>query len=574
MRLSKYFLPTLKENPTEAEVVSHRLLVRSGMIRKLTSGIYTYLPLGLRGINKTADIIREELNRANCMEVLMPMVQPADLWRQTGRWNEYGKELLRLKDRHSRDYCLGPTHEEVITDLVRREVGSYRQLPLNLYQIQTKFRDEIRPRFGLMRCREFIMKDAYSFDRDEAGAEDTYKGMFKAYTRIFQRLGLDFRSVQADSGAIGGSFSHEFMVLADTGEDTIAVCTKCDFAANLEKAPVHAPRAASVEDCPDLEMVETPGMHTVQKVADFLQIAPGKVIKTLLFAADGEPVAALIPGDRELNEVKLKNHLRVTELDLATPEQVREWSGAEVGFAGPKDLEIRTIIADNLLLKEKDWVTGANQKDMHLRHVDLERDVSVREYADLVNIVETDPCPECDADIRFHKGIEVGHIFKLGTKYSRALEALFLDDQGNEQEMIMGCYGIGVGRLLAAAIEQNHDESGIIFPPSISPFELVIIVVNAKDQHVLGKAEELYARIQELDIDVLLDDREERPGFKFKDADLVGYPMQLIIGARGIEKNVVEAKDRKTGERIELPLEEFRAAFEDFRSRVWQGWGL
>ncbi|MCF8039928.1 MAG: proline--tRNA ligase, partial [Desulfohalobiaceae bacterium] len=324
----------------------------------------------------------------------------------------------------------------------------------------------------------------------------------------------------------------------------------------------------------DPELVETPGMHTVVQVADFLQIPPRKVIKTLLYAADGQPAAALIPGDRELNEVKLKNHLQVTELNLASPEQVREWTGAEVGFAGPRDLGIKAIIADNLLSRETDLVAGANQSDMHLRHVDLARDVPVQEYADLVNITETDPCPECEADISFYKGIEVGHIFKLGAKYSRAMEAVFLDDQGHEQEMIMGCYGIGVGRLLAAAIEQNHDENGIIFPPSISPFELVIIAVNAKDERVLGKAEELYALIKDLDIDVLLDDREERPGFKFKDADLAGYSMQLIVGARGIEKNLVEAKDRRTGERIELPLEGFTAAFQDFRSRVWQGWGL
>lgn len=574
MKLSRYYLPTLKENPAEAEVVSHRLLVRAGMIRKLTSGIYTYLPLGLRGITKTANIIREELNRANCLEVLMPMVQPADLWEQTERWDEYGKELLRLKDRHARDYCLGPTHEEVITDLVRRDVGSYRQLPLNLYQIQTKFRDEIRPRFGLMRCREFIMKDGYSFDRNEAGAEKTYQEMFEAYTRIFQRLGLEFRAVQADSGAIGGSFSHEFMVLAETGEDTIAVCTTCSFAANLEKAEVRDLREDTTESCADPELVETPDMHTVQKVAAFLQVPDRKIIKTMLYDADGEPVAALIPGDRELNEVKLKNHLQATELNLAAPEQIREWTGAGVGFAGPRDLGIKTIVADNLLCKETDWVAGANQSDMHLKHLDLTRDVRVSDYTDLVNILERDSCPECEAGIRFHKGIEVGHIFKLGAKYSRAMEAVFLDDKGHEQEMIMGCYGIGVGRVLAAAIEQNHDENGIIFPPSIAPFEIVIIALNVKDEQVLDQAEAIYSRIKRLNSDVLLDDREERPGFKFKDADLLGYPLQVIVGAKGIARGVVEVKDRRTGDRQELPLEGFIDAFETFRARVWQGWGL
>ncbi len=574
MRLSNYYLPTLKENPAEAEVVSHRLLVRAGMIRKLTSGIYTYLPLGLKSINKTADIIKQELNRAGCLEVLMPMVQPADLWQETGRWEEYGKELLRLRDRHARDSCLGPTHEEVITDLIRRDVHSYRQLPVNLYQVQTKFRDEIRPRFGLMRCREFIMKDAYSFDRDEAGAERTYMQMFEAYTRIFQRLGLDFRSVQADSGTIGGSFSHEFMVLAETGEDTIAVCSKCTFAANLEKAKVTDARPKCRETCAESEPVKTPDMHTVQKVADFLQAHPRKIIKTMLYEADGKAVAALVPGDRELNEVKLKNYLNAVELKLASPEQVVAWSRAKVGFAGPKDLEVQTIVADTLLSKETDWITGANQDEYHLRHVDLKRDVRLAGYADLVNIRETDPCPDCAAAVSFYKGIEVGHIFKLGAKYSRSMQATFLDEKGEEKEIIMGCYGIGVGRLVAAAIEQNHDENGIIFPPSIAPFETALIALNVQDQEVLAKAEEFYALLESMGIDVLFDDRDERPGFKFKDADLAGYPMQVIVGGKGLGKGVIEVKDRRTGDRSELPMNDFAASFQNWRHQVWQGWGL
>ena len=574
MRLSKYYLPTLKENPSEAEVVSHRLLVRAGMIRKLTSGIYTYLPLGLKSIDKTANIIREELNRAGCLEVLMPMVQPADLWKETGRWEEYGKELLRLQDRHLRDSCLGPTHEEVITDLIRRDVHSYRQLPVNLYQVQTKFRDEIRPRFGLMRCREFIMKDGYSFDRDEAGAERTYMQMFEAYTRIFQRLGLDFRSVQADSGAIGGSFSHEFMVLAETGEDTIAVCSSCTFAANLEKAKVADPRPTCRETCAEAEPVQTPDMHTVQKVADFLDVAPRKIVKTMLYEADGRAVAALVPGDRELNEVKLKNYLNAVELKLATPEQVVAWTRAKVGFAGPKDLDVQTIVADTLLSKETDWITGANQDEYHLRHVDLKRDVRLAGFADLVNIRESDPCPDCGAAVTFYKGIEVGHIFKLGAKYSRSMQATFLDEKGEEKEIIMGCYGIGVGRLVAAAIEQNHDENGILFPPSIAPFETVLIALNAQDRTVMAKAEECYGLLQDRGIDVLFDDRDERPGFKFKDADLAGYPLQIIIGGKGLEKGVAEVKDRRTGERGELPLDDFAASFDAWRQKVWQGWGL
>ena len=574
MRLSKYYFPTLKENPAEAEVVSHRLLVRAGMIRKLTSGIYTYLPLGLKSIDKTADIIREELNRAGCLEVLMPMVQPADLWKETGRWEEYGKELLRLQDRHFRGSCLGPTHEEVITDLIRRDVHSYRQLPVNLYQVQTKFRDEIRPRFGLMRCREFIMKDGYSFDRDEAGAERTYMQMFEAYTRIFQRLGLDFRSVQADSGAIGGSFSHEFMVLAETGEDTIAVCSQCTFAANLEKAKVTDPRPKCRETCAEAEPVKTPDMHTVQKVADFLEVAPRKIVKTMLYDADGVAVAALVPGDRELNEVKLKNYLNAVELKLATPEQVVAWTRAKVGFAGPKDLDVQTIVADTLLSKETDWITGANQDEYHLRHVDLKRDVRLAGFADLVNIREFDPCPDCGASVNFYKGIEVGHIFKLGAKYSRSMQATFLDEKGEEKEIIMGCYGIGVGRLVAAAIEQNHDENGIIFPPSIAPFETVLIALNVQDRGVMAQAEECYGLLQNRGIDVLFDDRDERPGFKFKDADLAGYPLQVIIGGKGLEKGVAEVKDRRTGERGELPLDDFAASFDNWRQNVWQGWGL
>lgn len=574
MRLSTYYLPTLKENPAEAEVVSHRLLVRSGMIRKLTSGIYTYLPLGLKSINKTADIIREELNRAGCLEVLMPMVQPADLWQESGRWEEYGKELLRLKDRQERDSCLGPTHEEVITDLIRRDIHSYKQLPVNLYQVQTKFRDEIRPRFGLMRCREFIMKDGYSFDRDEAGAERTYMQMFEAYTRIFQRLGLDFRSVQADSGAIGGSFSHEFMVLAETGEDTIAVCSTCTFAANLEKAKVTDSRPKCKDCCSESEAVKTPDMHSVQKVADFLEIPPHKVVKTMLYEADGQPVAALIPGDRELNEVKLKNYLTATELKLASPEQVEAWTRTKVGFAGPKDLQVPTIVADSLLSKETGWVTGANRDDYHLRHVDLTRDVRVSGFADLVNIHPSDPCPDCRAGMTFYKGIEVGHIFKLGAKYSRSMQATFLDENGQEKECIMGCYGIGVGRLVAAAIEQNNDADGIKFPPSIAPFEAVLIALNVQDSEVMSTSEACYRQLLDLGVDVLLDDREERPGFKFKDADLVGYPIQLIVGGKGLGRGVIEVKDRRSGHRAELPLDEFLAAFQTWRQQVWQGWGL
>ncbi|MFO7803289.1 MAG: proline--tRNA ligase [Desulfovermiculus sp.] len=574
MRLSRYYVPTLKENPAEADIVSHRLLVRAGMIRKLTSGIYTFLPLGLRAMDKTARIVRREMNRAEAMEVLMPMVQPADLWQESGRWSEYGRELLRLQDRHSRDYCLGPTHEEVITDLVRHEIRSYRQLPVNLYQIQTKFRDEIRPRFGLMRCREFIMKDAYSFDRDEAGLDTSYWSMFEAYTRIFQGLGLKFRAVEADSGPIGGSVSSEFMVLAETGEDVVVSCTACDFAANLEKAEVQAPVNTPREQCPEAELVDTPGAHTVKELARQLNISLSQVVKTMLFVADGRPIAALIPGDRELNEIKLKNFLQASELELATEEQIIEWTDAPVGFSGPLNLKVQTVIADRLLTRGSDWVTGANKADAHYMHVDLDRDTQIENHLDMVNIRPDDPCPECGGELHFHKGIEVGHVFKLGTKYSQSMQAFFLDEQGKEQLMRMGCYGIGVSRIVAACIEQNHDEDGIIFPPPVSPFEVLVLALNIKDQQVSEMAEDITRQLEELGLDVLLDDRAERPGFKFKDADLLGFSMQILVGSKGLGKGVVEVKDRRTGERQELPLDGFASHFQSWRAQVWAGWGL
>ncbi|WP_320173050.1 proline--tRNA ligase [Maridesulfovibrio sp.] len=578
MRLSRYYIPTLKEDPSEAEVVSHKLLMRAGMIRKLTSGIYNYLPLGLKSVNKVAAIVREEMNRAGALEVLMPMVQPGDLWQETGRWDYYGKELLRVKDRHGRDYCLGPTHEEVITDLVRGEVKSYKQLPLNLYQIQTKFRDEIRPRFGLMRGREFIMKDAYSFDKDEAGAEESYRGMFEAYKKAFSRIGLNFRPVQADSGAIGGDFSHEFHVLADTGEDTIAVCKdeKCGYAANLEKAKVAAPAGESMlnTECPAIEEVATPGKHTVEEVCEFLGVEQDKLVKTLLFTVDGEPVAALVRGDRELNDVKLRNLVGGNEIEMASEEQVKEWTGAPVGFAGPVGLKIERIFADHELLAATDWIAGANKGDTHIKHLSLGRDCKIEQFADLRVITEADCCPECGAAIEFTKGIEVGHVFKLGSKYSKSMEATFLDENGKTQPMVMGCYGIGVSRIVASAIEQNNDENGAIFPPTIAPFELCVISLGGKDEAVNEKAEELYNELMQMGIDAAYDDRSERPGVKFADADLIGYPMQLVIGGKGLKNGIVEAKNRKTGEKIELPLEGFTEAFKAWRAEIWQSWGL
>ncbi|CCH48718.1 proline--tRNA ligase [Pseudodesulfovibrio piezophilus] len=579
MRLSRYYAPTLKEDPADAEVVSHKLLMRAGMIRKLTSGIYNYLPLGLRSINKVARIIREEMDRAGAMEVLLPMVQPADLWRETGRWDYYGKELLRLNDRNGRDYCLGPTHEEVITDLVRGEIKSYKQLPINLYQIQTKFRDEIRPRFGLMRGREFIMKDAYSFDKDEAGAEASYWAMFEAYKAAFARIGLRFKPVQADSGAIGGDFSHEFMVLADTGEDTIASCKSCEFGANLEKARVVLPEGtpnASGTPCPEIEARATPGAKTIEEVCTFLSVEPQKLIKSLLLTIDGEEtVLALVRGDRELNDIKLRNLVGGNEIEMADEATVQEKTGAPVGFAGPVGLpEGLRIFADQELCTGTDWVVGANKADTHLLHVSLERDCTIEQFADLRVIEETDPCPECGGEVEFTKGIEVGHVFKLGLKYSEKMEATFLDENGKSKHMIMGCYGIGVSRIVASAIEQNHDENGCCFPPSIAPFEVALISLGGKDQDVADKAEELYTEIMKMGIDACYDDRKERPGVKFADADLVGYPMQLVLGGKGLKNGIIEAKDRKTGEKSELPLEGFAEAFVAWRKKIWSQWGL
>lgn len=575
MRLSALYMPTLKEAPADAEVISHKLLVRAGMIRKLTSGIYTYLPLGRRSLDKIAQIVREEMNAAGAQEIFMPMVQPGDLWKETGRWDVYGPELLRVKDRHGRDYCLGPTHEEVVTDLVRGEVRSYRQLPLNLYQIQTKYRDEIRPRFGLMRGREFVMKDAYSFDKDAHGADASYASMYEAYTRAFKRLGLRFRAVQADSGAIGGSYSHEFMVLAATGEDTIVTCTQCEYAANLEKAEVrYAEEAIDRGQCQELVEVETPGMHTVAEVAQFLELPESRILKTLLFKADGEPVAVLLRGDRELNDVKLKNLIGATSLELAGPELVKQWTGASVGFAGPVGLGIERIYADEEVMRDTGWAAGANKDDAHVLNLDIPRDVKLTASADLRTVTVDDPCPACGGGVEMPRGIEVGHVFKLGTKYSEAMNATFLDEAGKEQHMIMGCYGIGVSRILAAAIEQNHDEFGNVFPPSIAPYEVALLTLGAKDEAVVAKSEELYELLSAKGVEVLLDDRNERPGVKFKDADLVGFPIQVVVGGKALARGVVEAKNRRTGEKAELPVDGFEEAFDTFRKNVLEGWIL
>lgn len=557
MRFSQLLIPTLKETPSEAEVVSHQLLLRAGFIRKLSSGIYTYLPMGLAAIRKVERIVREEMNRAGAQELLLPMVQPGDLWKESGRWDKYGPELLRFTDRHARESCLGPTHEEVITDLIRFNVHSYKELPLNLYQIQTKFRDEIRPRFGLMRGREFIMKDGYSFDATDEGADETYKKMHQAYHRIFARCGLAFRAVEADTGTIGGSFSHEFMVLADTGEDTIVICKCCDYAANMEKARCQTPPVTEAPSLLALEKVETPGKKKVAAVTEFLGISAKQLVKTLVYMAEGKPVAVLLRGDHEVQTVKLANALGVNidNLRLADDKEIFDATGVPSGYLGPISLTI-PVLADSELTRMHNFVIGAGEKNFHLLNANFNRDFKVQTIADLRQVTREDHCPACGGDLSLTRGIEVGHIFKLGTKYSEALKATFLNSQGAEQPFIMGCYGIGVSRTVAAAIEQNHDKDGMIFPLPIAPFQVILLNLSPKDEAITAATGELYDFLGNNGIEALLDDRDERPGSKFKDADLLGIPYRVMVGKSFAEKGLVEIRNRATGDTLGLPLGE------------------
>ncbi len=556
MRYSEMFLPTGREVPSDAEVISHQLMIRAGMIRKLTSGIYSYLPLGYRVIRKVEQIVREEMNKASAQEVFMPMVQPAELWQESGRWEYYGKELLRFQDRHERKYCLGPTHEEVITDLVRNDIKTYRQLPRNLYQIQTKFRDEVRPRFGVMRCREFGMKDAYSFDADEAGAEVSYGKMFAAYNNIFRRCGLRFRPVEADSGSIGGKYSHEFMVMAESGEDAMVVCDKCSYAANLEKAETARPESVKTAENEWLlqESVHTPEVRTIEEVCDFLQVTPRDIVKTLIFNADGRSCAILIRGDQEVNEIKVKNYLGANELELADDEMILKATGAPRGFAGAANIKTR-IVADYSVMNMVNFVTGANKENYHLKNVNIGRDFTVEAFADLRVVEKNDQCPRCGGDIHFVRGIEVGHVFKLGTKYSKSLQASYLDKDGREKLMIMGCYGIGIGRTVAACIEQNNDANGIVWPMPLAPYHVIITPVNVNEGDVFRAAEKIYAELLAAGIEVIFDDRDERAGVKFKDADLIGIPLRVTIGQKNLVSGNVELKIRKSGETKIYPLE-------------------
>ncbi len=549
MYYSKLLIPTLKESPADAEVASHKLMVRAGMIRQMAAGIYSILPLGLKMLRKVEQIIREEMDQIGGQEVFLPSVQPAELWVESGRWDFYGKELLRFKDRNDREFCYGPTHEEVITDIVRREVKSYRQLPITLYQIQTKFRDEVRPRFGIMRGREFTMKDAYSFHANEESIRETYSSMASAYSRIFKRCGLDFKMVEADSGTIGGNFSHEFVVLASSGEDCIGFCNSCDYASNLEKAETKV--LVTNTESPlleDLIEVATPKKKSVEEVTQFLRVSPKKLIKTIIFETDQGLVAGLVRGDREINPVKLKNLVDCEWLIPASENLVTKTTGLTCGYLGPVGIKLK-VFADNEILLMSNSIAGANKIDTHLTGIQFKRDLNVEKIGDIRNINEGDPCPKCElGKFKIKRGIEVGHIFILGKKYSESMQALYLDDQGKEQPMIMGCYGIGVGRTAAAAIEQNHDEKGIIWPISLAPFQTVILPVNFSDDAVHSAAKEIYKSLWELGIETLLDDRSDRLGAKFKDADLLGIPIQIIVGPKNLDEGKIEIKLRKTGE--------------------------
>ena len=548
MLTSKLYAPTLREVPSDAEITSHRLMLRAGMIRKAAGGVYTYLPLAWRTIKKIEQIIREEMDAAGGQELCMPIMQPAEIWQESGRWSVFGQEMFRLKDCHGREFCLGPTHEEMITTLVRDEVRSYKQLPLLLYQIQNKYRDEIRPRFGLMRSREFIMKDLYSFDKDEAGADVSYKKMYDAYTNIFTRCGLKFRPVEADAGAIGGNHTHEFTVLAAAGESEIACCTACDYAANVEKAEL-LPIDASEEEAQPLQKVETPACKTIELVADFLRVPLEKTIKAVAFQDENDDlVLAFVRGDHEVNDVKLQNAVGALELRMADEAAISA-SGGVAGFMSPIGIKKGTkIVVDSTVMKMKNAVAGANEVDVHYTGVNPVRDFTDVLTTDIRLMTAGDPCPHCGAPVEITRGIEAGQVFKLGTKYSEALGATFLDENGKEKALFMGCYGIGVGRTMAAAIEQHNDEHGIIWPRAIAPYEVVVVPVNAKASEQLALAEEVYETLLTAGVDAILDDRKDRAGVKFKDADLIGYPLRITIGPKALEEGKIELKVRRSGE--------------------------
>ncbi len=550
MRWSRAFIPTLKEDPQEAEAISHKLMVRAGLIRRLTAGAYTYLPMGYKVLRKAKEIIRQEMNSSGATELLMPALQPPELWKKTGRYDVIGDVMIKFKDRHGKEIALGPTHEEVITNIISKEVRSYKDLPLILYQIQNKFRDELRPRFGVVRSCEFTMKDAYSFDVDAEAMEKSYKAMYDAYCRIFERCGLPYIAVEADSGLMGGTGSHEFMVPSEIGEDQIIICSACGYAASTEVAAIGEPEGTLENSAKTdkMEEVNTPGVRTVEEVSDFLKAKKKDLIKTLIYVTGDEVVAVLLRGDHEANEAKIKNHLKVDAIELATEDKVKETTGGPMGFSGPIGLKVR-IIADNAVKVMTYAIVGANKQDTHLRNIDPGKDFSVNEWADLRTISECDVCPKCGGNIEIKQAIEIGHTFKLGTKYTKPLNATFLDEKGKEQDIVMGCYGIGVNRILASLIENSYDENGIIWPVSFSPCDVVIVPVKKSDKELWSEAVRIYKELTRDGVDVLLDDREKSPGVKFKDADLVGFPVQIVIGKKSLAEGKIEVKIRATGEK-------------------------
>ena len=554
MRVSKLYAPTLREVPAEAEIPSHKLMLRAGYMRKAAGGIYTYLPLAWRVLHKIENIVREEMDAIGSQEILMPVVQPAEIWQESGRWDVYGAEMWRVKDRHSREFCLGPTHEEMVTTLIRADVRSYRQLPLCVYQIQDKFRDERRPRFGLMRSREFIMKDAYSFDVDEAGLNVSYKAMYDAYTRIFTRCGLKFRPVEADSGAIGGSGSHEFMVLADSGEAEIVYCDKCNYAANTEKAELHVIETAP-EAALEKQIVATPDCKTIADVCAYLKLPVEKSVKAVAYKSEKGLILCFVRGDHEVNEVKVVNTCHVLGVEMAD-EAMLTAAGTVGGYMGPVGMDPNkvTVVVDQSVMKMHNFCCGANKEGFHYLNVNPGRDFTPTFVADIRLIQEGDACPHCGGKVSKARGIEVGQVFKLFTKYSEALKATYLDESGKPKPMQMGCYGVGVSRTMAAAVEQYNDENGIIWPAAIAPYHVLIVPVNNKDQESLHKAEEIYTQLQKAGVEVIIDDRNERPGVKFKDADLIGYPIRIVVGPKTISTGSLEVKIRKTGEVKLLPL--------------------
>ncbi len=547
MRLSTFPLSTLKETPADAEIVSHQLMLRAGMLRKQAAGVYSWLPAGLRVLRRVEAIIREEMDRAGCLELLMPAVQPAELWQESGRWEQYGPELLRITDRHNREFCFGPTHEEIITDIARRELRSYKQLPVTYYQIQTKFRDEIRPRFGIMRAREFLMKDAYSFHIDQASLEQTYQVMYDAYSRIFTRLGMDFRPVQADTGAIGGNVSHEFHVLADSGEDAIAFSSGSDYAANVELAEAVPPTKERPQPGADMQTLDTPGRHSIEEVCDYLGIAPAACVKTLLVqGTDSDTVALVLRGDHELNTIKAEKLSGVASpLQFASDAQILAAAGCKAGSLGPVGLDI-PVFVDHAAARLADFTCGANSDGRHFSGVNWGRDLPEPVCADLRNVVAGDPSPDGKGTLSIARGIEVGHIFQLGTKYSKAMQASVLDEQGKELPMIMGCYGIGVSRIVAAAIEQNHDDRGMIWPPAIAPWQVALLPMNMnKSTRVREATEALYTELLDAGFEVLLDDRPVRPGVMFSDMELLGIPCRVVVGEKNLDLGMVEYRGRR-----------------------------